>query len=191
MKLGINELWATKVLYTKFRDNLLRQELVTNILENLDIYLNSSKEKYDDNIFNLDFSILKKFRENEVLPLLYEYLEHLNVHIYECDVKLKSWIPYPNDPYYMPYHNHKGSSISAVFYPFFIEQNIGGEIVLHDPRSNANRGYIKNFSKLFEPVSITPSTGDVLIFPSFLYHHVNPYKSSNRMAIAVDYFFID
>lgn len=190
MNLGINDLWPTKLLYTKFKNQEIHEKLVDNIFENLDTYLYNSKERQDTSIFNLKFDILKKFKETEVLPLLYEYLDHIDVGVKDYVVKVKGWLANTNDPY-LAYHNHKGASISAVFYPFFENKDGGGEVVFHDPRTNANRGYINDFSKLFEPVSFSPSSGDVIIFPSFLYHHVNPYHFSPRIAIAVDYFFID
>ena len=85
----------------------------------------------------------------------------------------------------MPKHNHSGSHLSAVFYLLCEEKN-GGNIVLHDPRTNANRGYIDEFQSMFEKIKFTPSSGDVLIFPSFLYHNVETFNGKMRLAMPVD-----
>ena len=85
----------------------------------------------------------------------------------------------------MPKHNHSGSHLSAVFYLLCEEKN-GGNIVLHDPRTNANRGYVDDFQSMFDKVRFTPSSGDVLIFPSFLYHNVETFNGKMRLAMPVD-----
>jgi len=65
-------------------------------------------------------------------------------------------------------HTHQGSLISGIFYV-----NVSaGELVLHDPRLNAQRGYLDQMQKYFEPVRIQPQSGDLIIFPSFLQHEV-------------------
>jgi predicted 2-oxoglutarate/Fe(II)-dependent dioxygenase YbiX len=56
---------------------------------------------------------------------------------------------------------------------------------------NANRGYDTKFKPMFERFTHLPATGDYLIFPSFAYHHVNPYTSALRFCLPVDLFVDD
>ena len=86
----------------------------------------------------------------------------------------------------MQIHNHSGAHLSGVFYILSEEQGAGGDLVLHDPRSNANRGYDEHFNPMFARNSVIPETGDFMIFPSFTYHHVNPYFSQMRICVPVD-----
>ena len=72
------------------------------------------------------------------------------------------------------------------------EQDQGGELVIHDPRVNANRGFdLNKFKHFFSPIEHTPSTGDVLIMPGYVYHSVRQFHSSLRMAVPVDIFIKD
>lgn len=72
---------------------------------------------------------------------------------------------------YVHYHNHKGSMLTGIIYIDIP----GGDIELHDPRSNANRrmGKVAK-SGHFDPITLSPKTGDVVIFPSYVYHVGTP-----------------
>ena len=39
---------------------------------------------------------------------------------------------------------------------------------------------------MFEKIKFAPSSGDVLIFPSFLYHNVETFNGKMRLAMPVD-----
>jgi len=67
-------------------------------------------------------------------------------------------------------------------------QDKGGEIIFTDPRQNANRGYDNCFQEWFKPLKITPTCGDIVVFPSYLYHYVTTYQSNIRIALPVDLF---
>jgi hypothetical protein len=86
----------------------------------------------------------------------------------------------------MPLHNHSGSYLSAVFYLLCEENDKGGEIVLQDPRFNANRGYKEEYNNWFNNEIMTPKTGQFIIFPSFLYHTVKTFYGKIRLAMPVD-----
>jgi predicted 2-oxoglutarate/Fe(II)-dependent dioxygenase YbiX len=100
--------------------------------------------------------------------------------------EMKAWITGHGKDYSMTIHNHTGAHLSGVFYILAEDKNSGGDIVMHDPRSNANRGYDEYFNPMFNRYHHTPETGDFMIFPSFTYHHVNPYYSQLRICVPVD-----
>ena len=90
----------------------------------------------------------------------------------------------------MPYHNHRGSQLSLVYY-VLSEKTETGSIHFTDPRHNANRGYDMKFLPWFEGLKLTVETGDLVVFPSFLYHYVSTYLGNVRIAIPVDLFLFD
>ena len=100
--------------------------------------------------------------------------------------EMKGWITGHGADYSMTIHNHSGAHLSGVFYVMAEDQKSGGDIVFSDPRSNANRGYDEWFDPMFKRFHHKPETGDYMIFPSFTYHHVNPYYSSLRICVPVD-----
>lgn len=69
------------------------------------------------------------------------------------------------------FHNHRGAFLSGVFY-VNVDDN-SGDLVLHDPRFNAVRSTPLQLSEHFAPVKITPTNGDVILFPSSIYHETD------------------
>ena len=190
MELGFNNCWPTQILYKKFKDEKLLSELLDCAISNKNLCSNA--EVLDGNgILNLKDPAIKRFKDEEVIPAFKEYLKLVNVDIGKHKTKLRGWITGDSDYYSLSYHNHSGASLSAVFYIWCEEIDQGGEIVFHDPRTNANRGYDDMFKPLFAPIQHMPATGDILVFPSYLYHHVNTYFSKLRVAIPVDMFLIN
>lgn len=64
------------------------------------------------------------------------------------------------------YHGHDYSFLTGIVY--LTPQNTG--LILHDPRVNAARGYPKQFASQFADVVIVPEPGDIVMFPSYVYH---------------------
>jgi hypothetical protein len=121
-----------------------------------------------------------------------EYLEKVyDIDIHDYHFKFKSWLTGNGGGYSMDTHNHAGSPFVAVFYIMAEHEDRGGEIVFSDPRTNANRGYTLEFQPQFKPTVHMPQTGDVVIFPGFLYHHVRRYDANLRIALPVDLFLYD
>jgi hypothetical protein len=82
-------------------------------------------------------------------------------------------------------HQHQGSLISGVFYVYCNS----GQLRLHDPRVNAQRGYPNSLQDYFKPKVIEPKTGDIVIFPSFLQHEVaNNTSKEPRIILPFDVF---
>jgi len=139
------------------------------------------------NIFDTDSNAVI----SELKDVVYDRFKNYCNKCYGVDLdwyekKMNAWITGYGDLYSMTIHNHSGTWFSAVYYALAEEQDQGGDIVFYDPRMNANRGYDERFDHHFESYRIQPTTGDLVIFPSFLYHHVNPYFSRFRIAIPID-----
>lgn len=96
--------------------------------------------------------------------------------------KVDSWVNRFNQDE-MEYHTHNGAMLSAVVY--LINESDGGDITFYDPRHFAARGYDLKFRSLFDPIRYKPEAGDVLIFPSYLYHAVSSTRGL-RISIPFD-----
>jgi len=83
-------------------------------------------------------------------------------------------------------HQHSGSVVSGIFY---IRAPKGGDLILSDPRSNAVRGYPDPFKHYFKEQIITPKDGDIIIFPSYLWHEVNGDNDEPRISMPFDTFY--
>lgn len=174
--------WPTMIGEGKFEID----GLVDHIFTSYD--LNNPPSEVDGcNIFDDNSVAMQKFK-----TMAYEKLDSYllittgkSIRSYD-NYEMKGWITGHGKDYSMTIHNHSGAHLSAVFYVMAEDQDAGGDIVFTDPRSNANRGYDDWFEPMFNKIQHTPKTGDFLIFPSFTYHHVNPYYSKLRICIPVD-----
>ena len=180
MKYGINNLWSTPFLYDKIQKNELNQSLLNYTLQ----------EKQTD-VFNQRSKIINQFKTEIVLPGFEKFLnQSLNKSISDwASYRLDGWVVKYGEMS-MPYHNHRGSQLSLVYY-VLSEKTETGAIHFTDPRQNANRGYDLKFLPWFESLKLTVETGDLVIFPSFLYHYVSTYLGNVRIAIPVDLFLFD
>lgn len=185
----MNYLWPTKVLHESVKDNSLLDNVIQEIFSTYD--MNNPPSDSDNNeLFDNCGPFLTQFKEAVVIPTFEQYLKEAHnskLSDYK-EYNLKSWITGTGNGYNMIYHNHSGAAFSAVFYLLAEDVSKGGSIVFSDPRHNANRGYDSKLKTEFENVFHTPSTGDIVVFPSFLYHYVNPYYSNLRIAMPVDLF---
>lgn len=189
MKHGLHNLWPTAVLCDKMTQQTVVDNACQEIFTKYDLSLPVSDFSTDGIFINCDDG-LTQFKEQIVIPSFEKYLNTaFNTSLDEYNsYRIKGWLAGGGENYSMVYHNHSGAHISAVFYLLAEEQNYGGDIVFSDPRHNANRGYDRKIRESFNNVHHTPTTGDILIFPSYLYHYVNPYYSSLRLAVPVDLF---
>ena len=87
------------------------------------------------------------------------------------------------------YLSHMGKSLSD-WHHYQVKSWVN-KYVFYDPRNFASRGYDLQFRPMFEPTVYHPKQGDVLVFPSFLYHGVRPTQHL-RVSAAFDlYLFND
>jgi hypothetical protein len=79
------------------------------------------------------------------------------------------WVSIHANGTYHQSHHHKGSAISGVFYVSV--PNGAGSITFEDPR-----GSLPPFGKI---IKIIPAEGDLILFPSWLVHRVDPTLSTD------------
>lgn len=180
---GLNNAWTTPIYKTSI-DLDTCKELSFDILtkENIGI----PQPDWDTNLIEC-IPLLKKVATEKFSDF---FTDVYDLDLSEFKFKLNAWLTGSRYGYNMSTHNHSGSHFVSIIYVMAEESNSGGEIILQDPRANANRGYLNPFIKDFSPIEFVPKTGDMLIFPSYVYHSVNIYRSKLRLAIPVDILFM-
>lgn len=182
----IQKAWATPIEQGKFSvEGLLDHILTTYDMANPPGDLNNY------NIFDEQSKPLIEFKK-----IVYDNFKKHISESYDVDIDdyvstIKGWITGHGKNYSMTIHNHSGAHFSAVYYVMAEQSDQGGALVLSDPRANANRGFDDKFQPHFGRLHIQPETNDFVIFPSFVYHHVDPYYSQFRIAIPVDLYLFE
>lgn len=184
----IEQLWSTPFLKTEMPDEL-RDAFLNRVFTDYDLKTPPS-DFGSLNILNNQSEEIKRFKSEVVLPAFDTFLqETLGKKIEDWkSYDMHGWITGTGKDYSLNFHNHRGAQLSAVFYLLCEEQDRGGVITFTDPRMNANRGYDEAFVPWFEPKVLIPKSGDIVVFPSFLYHFVTTYQSNIRIAVPVDLF---
>jgi hypothetical protein len=188
MNKGIHSLWSNPVIINSINNKEILENFTSSIFENSNLDMPFS-EMQDTCIFENGPETFKQFRDEIVLPAFEEYLDSIGIDKNKFPKrKVKSWITGSKKGYMISPHNHSGASLSGIFYILNEEKNKGGELVLQDPRNNANRGYKEEFKFLFEDKKYMPSSGEYIIFPSYIYHYTLPFNGALRLAVPVDLF---
>lgn len=109
------------------------------------------------------------------------FLDHCNNFLtllnLDCKIRIKeSWFNISNTNNFQRMHLHNEYDISGIYY-FQASEN-SGDVVFQNP-SLVNR-YHKLTSSIDSKVNYQPSTGKLLLFPSFLEHEVLPNMSKNK-----------
>jgi len=177
--------WPTHILTGQITETGIANRLTEHLLENYNIAGGSGFEG-NTNIF--DDSKLQDFKEHIVIPAFESYLQQvLNLKLEDFKTaSFRGWLTGGAAGYNMEVHNHSGSQLAGVFY-LLNEEHDSGEIVLYDPRANANRSYEREqWGKLFQPMKFKTPSLSFIIFPSFVYHSVEVYRGKIRVAVPVD-----
>lgn len=177
----IKNMWSTPMGFGKMPEEF-SHELANTVMQIGD-------RNILNNILEFDHDIIRKFKSDYVVPSFNNFLKNsLGKCITEWGggYRLHGWTVSYNADTSMDLHNHRGSQLSAIFY--LMCGNAGGVVRFTDPRFNANRGYDPSFVEWFQPIDYAPSSGDIVVFPSFVYHSVSTYRDNVRIAIPVDLF---
>jgi hypothetical protein len=185
---NLTHAWANPILTGNIERIDIVDELVTHILSNYDLEFPPGEINNHNVLTDGKF---KPFLEQIVDPVFDEYLQKV---IGKCltdfpNRDYRGWITGAKTGYNMLTHNHNGSQIAGVFYLYNEQVDNGGELVLFDPRSNANRSYKMNdWGDMFNPIRIKAEPNTFIVFPSFVYHQTTPYNGNLRIAVPVDLF---
>jgi hypothetical protein len=182
----MNQLWSTPVFKGIIKDKDLLERLLQSMF--LNVNLDAPVNDFQDfDILNEGPKEFIEFKEKIVYTAFEDYIKRLGHDIKMFNnVSLRSWITGVRNGYMIPVHNHSGASFSAVFYLLCENDKEGGELLMVDPRANANRGYKDQFKDWFSNKSFLPQSGEYIIFPSYLYHHTLPFTGKMRIAMPVD-----
>ena len=185
LKSGLNYNWSTPIYKTSINcvelSSLLNQVMNT---ENV----STPQSDFNDGSLTDRIPLLKTLAEIKYTEF---FKDALGMDLKDFDYGFKSWLTGSKNGYSMDIHNHSGAPFVSVIYLLAEEQNQGGELVMYDPRTNANRGFNSEFQHMFSPIEHMPQSGDVLIMPGYVYHSVRQYYSSLRLAVPVDIFIKD
>ena len=182
---GMNFLWPTPVKVEKAPIGRC-ESVLTELLTTHDLTppLNGV---VGENIFRNSGPELTKFKNEIVIPAFERYFNEAyndsisNYHDFELVGRLTTM----GVNHSTPMHAHCDSQVVGVFYLLADTAN-GGDIGIVDPRGAAHRGYYGKMNDSFKARNHQPLTGDVVMFPSYVYHYVAVHSTSLRVALAVD-----
>lgn len=183
----LNQYWCTNVLYDNINNLDYVYSLYNYFMQRYDMSEQWPTNVTDINIFTDKnhrsdiYDKLEKFIKDQI-----EYYCKASFNLSDnalSKLKTKCHISNHNT---IRGHQHSGSVISGVFY---VRCPNGGDLILHDPRSNAMRGYPGDFMTHFSPQIISPIDGDIVIFPSYLWHEVSSVSFGNRITMPFDVFY--
>lgn len=187
----IKNLWSTEVMFGNIPEEVSAPIINELLLSNVDFNRGDITDTYISN--NKDLSEVSKFINTFVMDSFRTYAKEVfNYVIDENTCKLNAWTTNGAGNYSLGFHNHAGAQLSAVFYLLVDNDDaVGGNLSLHDPRFNANRGLISSFKVKHVDYVLSPKSGDFIIFPSYLYHSASTFYGNTRLIVPVDLFIKD
>ena len=167
-------------------------EKITNITEQdteVFKYLDQSKTTPDDLHLQDFFKPLVTYIHTKVDKFSAEVLG-----INSTDIKLSSMWSNVHEPGSKHHpHQHPNSFLSGVYYPYIPECKDPGNIIFIDPRHAKNMvhaDFVKSSCISNRQIWVTPKTGLLLLFPSWLEHGTEPFigkQGQKRTAISFNY----
>lgn len=207
----IEYLWASPVMIASTGTGDLAGELRELILscENDDFRKKNSPQRPHDGVFESEFDFLKwqdervvKLR-NLMYGLLGSFVKEVNQFTDDELNQLKfdnhCWFHITRSGGYFQPHNHPNASWSMIYCvdpgderP--VNDSVAGSVSFTDPRQTnsyldpANRFMRREAS--FQSIRHRFNAADVAIFPSYLYHYVEPYQGERpRITVAANFWF--
>lgn len=129
---------------------------------------------------------------NAVTDALFAYLGDAFGFSGEIQLAINGWsiVNRPGD-YNVP-HNHAANLLSGALYVAVPAGMKGGAIVFQDPRLNLNAHETEamHHAEVKPPwqntsISVVPAAGEILIFPSWLTHWVEPFECADPEAVRI------
>lgn len=171
----IEDRWATHILRDNIQDENYVLELYNWMLQQYDEQWPSNHT--DINVFDEGYDpIYSKARE-----FVTQKVKHFSKQLFGTDENLRIKCHATNHSS-INVHQHNGAVISGIFYIFIPH----GVLRLLDPRLNASRGYPSKFQNYFSNLEIVPNPGDIVLFPSFVWHEVKSEIPQQRVLMPFD-----
>mgnify|MGYP000274166420 CR=1 FL=1 len=212
MKSTSTPLFATPIYKTmcgnaeglgSLKDYLLRQQSVKTF-KNIDSPQPSPAGVFEShfNLFDIQAEEIQSLKEKLYQHLMQYLMEVNNCKASDLDqlsFKNESWVHITAKGGYFQTHNHPMAAVSMVYCVAPGEEGLddkeNGSFVMHDPRYNAsmyidpaNHEIIRAYS--FNGGRFRFKADELLIFPSYLYHTVEPYNGiTPRITIAANFSF--
>ncbi|MHA3770282.1 TIGR02466 family protein [Verrucomicrobiota bacterium sgz303538] len=130
--------------------------------------------------------------QEAVTQALFRYIGDVFNYRGEIQLSLTGWTVINRRGDYNAPHNHAANLLSGAFYITVPPEMRGGEIVFQDPRLNLNAHETSAMRQLgIKPlwmstqVNVAPAAGDILVFPSWLMHYVEPFQSDDPEAVRI------
>jgi uncharacterized protein (TIGR02466 family) len=170
----IEDRWATHILQDNIADEDYVLELLNWMLTHYDEW---PSNRSDINVFDEGFDPIYQKAKTYIT----QQVKLFSRTLFDTDQNLRIKCHATNHSS-INLHQHNGAVISGVFYI-----NIPhGKLRLLDPRLNASRGYPSNFQKYFQSIEIKPKAGDLVMFPSFVWHEVHSEIPQQRILMPFD-----
>jgi uncharacterized protein (TIGR02466 family) len=197
VKSGVMPLFSTWVYHCKDGPMHLSgrlEELTRRLMEderNGTHRTNQGGWHYKFDLFLLRESVVNEFRD--------EMIEHVHAFLNQFRsperkkrdrLQLQGWINVNRAGDRNVLHCHPGSFLSATYYVKTPHNMCGGDIVFRDPRGPAVAMYETPGIELpwvgsGMGIPFSPAAGHLLVFPSWLEHHVEPFTGNgDRISIA-------
>lgn len=206
-----NLAWCTPFLRSDSNSQSLADRLRDYILgcETEGFRKSQSPQRPHDGVFESNFDFLSWPDETvqEFKGLLYGYLGSFVKLVNEFDDEALNQLAFDNhcwfhitrDGGYFQPHNHPNASWSAIYCVDPGDDNpanpsAAGHVMFNDPRNvnayldPANKNMRRDMS--FNAIRMRPKKGEIFIFPSYLFHYVEPYIGERpRITIAANFWF--
>lgn len=206
-----NLLWSTPFLRVTTDTHDLANGLKDVILdcENEEFRKKNSPQRSHDNVFESEFDFLTWQREPipEFRELMVGYLGRFLTLVNDWKDEDLNQLKFDNDCWFHVYrnggyfqnHNHPNASWSLVYCvdpgdETPENESMAGHLMFTDPRNAstyldpANRNMRRDMS--FNAIRLRPKATELFVFPSYVYHAVEPYVGDRpRITIAANFWF--
>ncbi len=197
----LNHLFTTPILAQS--TGLTREQLAEIRDYVLSLRANSASEKVSNrggwhspgNLFGPEYRQIPALRD-AIMKTVLSYVGDVFHYQGNIQLTLTGWtIVNRAGDYNLP-HNHAANLLSGALYIVVPQGMTGGNISFQDPRINLNAHETDGMRRLgISPpwmttnVSVVPVEGEIIVFPSWLVHWVEPYQvpSSDGMRIVISF----
>lgn len=175
--------WETRIYHLNLKELFDFDALLAETLAAVDLRLKTIEEDF---CTANTTPLLARLREEVVLPQALAYMaESWDYHLTTEQLRYRSWFNGETHGRGLSWHHHPNAQLSTVLYL----KAEDGPITFMDPRGNACRGYPSEIiAQHFNNQTLHIETGDLVIFPSYLAHLVEPYRPVLRIVMATDFF---